>query len=309
MKKLFALTIASVILLAGCSSKETAPLKKTDAPTKRLMRWQDLKDRRMPKPTESINIGDASTDIVDLWMPDGTGPHPVVIMIHGGCWQKAIADRTLMNYAAEDLRKRGIAVWNIEYRGVDQSGGGYPGTFHDVAKASDAIKEHAENHKLDLSNIVVFGHSAGGHLGLWLAGRPQLPASSPLYSKSTLPIAAVVNSGGLADLKASAPVTLPGCLASIMDDLTGPPSENRPNVFSDTSPVELLPMNVNQISVNAKRDPIAPQVLGKGYTEKAKLAGDKANFVSVAGGHVELISPGTEAFEEQAKIILALFDR
>ena len=59
-------------------------------------------------------------------------------MVHGGCWQTEIADRTIMNWVADDLRRRGIAVWNIDYRGVDR-GGGYPGTFQDVAAAADAL--------------------------------------------------------------------------------------------------------------------------------------------------------------------------
>jgi acetyl esterase/lipase len=94
-------------------------------------------------------------------------------MVHGGCWQTEIADRRIMNWIADDLKKRGIAVWNIDYRGVDRSGGGYPGTFADAAAAADALRARAERYRLDLHPLVAVGHSAGGHLALWLAARAQ----------------------------------------------------------------------------------------------------------------------------------------
>ena len=230
-------------------------------------------------------------------------------MIHGGCWQKGIADRTLMNYAAEDLRARGLAVWNIEYRGVDEDGGGYPGTFLDVGKAADALLNYAAEYNLKTDKIAAFGHSAGGHLAAWLSTRANLPESSPLYTGNPLPLYGVVNSGGLADLEASAPVTFDGCLANIMDTLVGAPSSERPDVFSDTSPVKLFPAKAIQISVNGDQDNIAPPKLGEAYTVKAKAAGMEAEFVLTApSGHVELVSPGTHAFETQAELLHNLLE-
>src|SRR3546814_2715085 len=99
-----------------------------------------------------------------------------------------------MNWIADDLRKRGIAVWNIDYRGVDRPGGGYPGTFLDAAAAADALAANASRYNLDTSPLVATGHSAGGHLALWLAGRPRLPEDSPLRNGSPIKIDAVVRS-------------------------------------------------------------------------------------------------------------------
>ena len=272
-----------------------------------MMTWPDLLARPRPAPTHAIHFGPGAADIADLWLPAGAGPHRVVLMVHGGCWQKSIADRTLMNYAAEALRAEGMAVWNIEYRGVDEVGGGYPGTFQDVARAADALRDVAGPYHLDLDRVVAFGHSAGGHLALWLAARRRLPATSPLRGADPLPIRAVLNSGGLADLKASAPVTDPDCLAAIMDKLTGPPSAARPDVFADTSPAELLPLGVRQISVNGDRDRIAPPLLGAGYAARAVVAGDAAEAVVIAAtGHVELIAPGTAAFTAETDLLKAL---
>jgi acetyl esterase/lipase len=230
-------------------------------------------------------------------------------MVHGGCWQKAIADRTLMNWAAEDLRKQDMAVWNIEYRGVDEPGGGYPGTFLDVAHAADALRDSASKYNLRTDRIAAFGHSAGGHLALWLAARHKLPASSPLRMDDPLKIIGVVNSGGLADLKASAPVTQADCLADIMDKLTGSPSASRPDVFSDTSPAEMLPLGVEQIAVNGRGDRIAPPELGRAYIDRTMIAGEGGSFLSLGDtGHVELITPGTLAFHSETRFLRLLLN-
>ena len=274
------------------------------SPSPSLMTWSDLLKLPKPAPTKTIAFGPAAYQSADLWLPEGSGPFPVVLMIQGGCWQKAVADHTLMNYAAEALRKEGFAVWNIEYRGVDEPGGGYPGTFLDVGAAADQLVEIAKTYNLRTDRVVAFGHSAGGHLALWLAARPRLPATSALRMKDPLPIMGVLNSGGLADLKASASVTQKECLASIMDKLTGAPGPGRSDVFADTSPAEMLPLGVRQISVNGENDPIAPAVLGRGYTDRAHAAKDEAGFILVpATGHVELIAPGTNAFRRELAVL------
>ena len=277
------------------------------AETPALMSWGDLLSRPRPDPQTSLSYGPLDQNLVDLWLPEGDGPHPVVLMIHGGCWQKAIADRTLMNYAAEDLRQRGLAVWNIEYRGVDEDGGGYPGTFLDVTAAAQALFEQGPDLGLDTDRVVGFGHSAGGHLITWLVGRAQLPPESPLYDAGqTFDLKALINSGGLANLEASSPVTLDTCLAAIEDKLTGAPSEGRPDVYSDTSSSRLQPGTGLQISVNGDQDRIAPPSLGQGFTQTVLDAGGRAEFVLVANsGHVELVSPGTAAWEKQVDLIMA----
>lgn len=269
-----------------------------------LLTWGDLLARDRPEPTLSLTVGDGATDIVDVWLPDATGPHPVVLMVHGGCWQKAVADRTLMNYAAEDLRQRGLAVWNIEYRGVDEDGGGYPGTYQDVARAADALKDQAANYDLDLSRIAGIGHSAGGHLVTWLATRETLPEDSPLRSEDPLPLIGLINSGGLADLEASVQVTQFDCLGAIIDQLTGLPSEERANVFADTSPAQMLPVPGRFVSVSAAMDRISPPGLADEIAAKDQSAGGYGQAVIVPGNnHVDLIAPGTAAWDTQAALL------
>lgn len=300
------------VTLSACGQPTAnAPLDMPDAPASdtteapdrlAMLSWGDLLSQPKPTPTHSIQIGDRDTDIVDLWLPETPGPHPVVLMVHGGCWQKNIADRTLMNYGAEDLRQRGMAVWNIEYRGVDETGGGYPGTYLDVANAADAMRDHADAYNLDLKRIAGTGHSAGGHLVSWLATRSNLPESSPLYKANPLSMIGVLNVGGLADLERSTRVTERSCMGAILDQLTGAPGEGRSDVFSDTSPARLLPMKAKHISLSGDMDRISPVGLAKDFAARAAQAGGTADALIISGNnHTDLIAPGTEAFEAQAE--------
>jgi acetyl esterase/lipase len=172
MRTALALPLAAA--LAGCSvSEPPAPPPPQAQPQAELMKWPALLERERPEPDATIAYGDDQMQKADLWLPAGPGPHPIVLMVHGGCWQTEIADRRIMSWIADDLRKRGIAVWNVDYRGVDRAGGGYPGTFRDVAAAADALRGQAERYRLALHPLVAVGHSAGGHLALWLAARAQ----------------------------------------------------------------------------------------------------------------------------------------
>jgi len=288
---LLALTILCLGLLGG------AP----------LMDWPDLIGRPAPHATERVAYGGGENQFAELWLPDGPGPHPVVVMIHGGFWRAGVAKLSIMNWAAEDLRRRGIAVWNLEYRGVDQAGGGWPGTFEDVAAGADALRAVAAAHRLSLAKVVAVGHSAGGHLAMWLAARPRLPPSSPLASTHPLPIAAVVSLGGLPDLAADRAATGAACGAAVIDALAGAPTPERPDPYADTSPAERLPIGARQEIVNGADDPLAPPWLGRAWAEKARAAGDRVRLTVIpATGHVELIAPGSAAWSREAALIEGL---
>lgn len=298
--------ISALALAGACTPAQQEAAVPEPAVTEpvKIMTWADLAARPQPTPSVEVKWGEGETDVADIWLPEGRGPHPVVVMVHGGCWQKSIADRTLMNPMADALRNQGWAVWNIEYRGVDEPGGGYPGTYLDVGAATDGLIERAEAWNLDLDRVTGIGHSAGGHLVLWLAARSKLPETSQLRVSNPLRFRGVVVSGGLADLEASRPVTAPTCLDAVYDQLTGLPSPERPDPLSDTSPARLLPIDVPIISVNGSEDRIAPPLLGDALTRKAEAAGDRASLIVVsATGHVELVAPGTKAFELQAEAL------
>ena len=267
--------------------------------------WADLTARPRPEPQAAIAYGDDPWQRVDLWLPAGAGPFPVVVMVHGGCWTTSIADRTLMNWVAEDLRQDGFAVWNIDYRGVDRPGGGYPGTFRDAAAAADALRGYAPKYGLDLRRIVATGHSAGGHLALWLAARRRLSSDSPLWCATPLAIAHVVACGALPDLEAVAASPDNGCGTDVIRDLVGIPGSDGRDVYADTSIPQLLPIGVRHDLVNGREDRIVPYRLATDYAGKA---GEEAPLHTVPDtGHVELVTPGTAAWTVTKQLIAAAF--
>jgi acetyl esterase/lipase len=261
-----------------------------------LMAWPDLLERPQPQPTGTIPYGDDPLQVVDLWLPEGAGPHPVVLMVHGGCWQTDIADRTIMNWIADDLRRRGIAVWNIDYRGVDR-GGGYPGTFLDAGAAADALRRHAADRRLDLGRLTAIGHSAGGHLALWLAARPRLPQGSPLHRADPLPIPHVISLGGLPDLEEAARPPGSGCGTEVIARIAGAASASRPDPYADTSVPRLAPLGARQVLINGRQDRIIPTAYAEGYARPMRAAGDTVRVRMIdRTGHVELVAPDTAAW-------------
>ena len=266
---------------------------------KPLLTWPDLLSRPRPHADATISYGPADLQKVDLWLPAGPGPHPVVLMVHGGCWQSSITDRTIMDWIAADLRAAGVAVWNIDYRGVDRPGGGYPGTFTDAAAAADALRLHARRYRLDLRHVVTVGHSAGGHLALWLAARAKLPRTSPLFTPHPLPIAHAISLGGLPDLELTAATPENGCGAEVVQQLTG-------GRFADTSVPRLLPLGLPQDLVNGHEDQIIPFAFATRYIAQARAKGDRvALHTAPRTGHAELIAPETAAWAQTKRLILS----
>ncbi len=312
-----ALALALLGALAGCSVSE--PPAPPPQPQPELMKWPALLERPRPEPEATIAYGPDPMQKADLWLPAGRGPHRTVLMVHGGCWQTEIADRRIMNWIAADLRKRGIAVWNIDYRGVDRTGGGYPGTFADAAAAADALRTHAGKHRLELSPLVAVGHSAGGHLALWLAARrsaaarapgPLIPRRSPLVAADPLPIDVVISLGGLPDLELAATPPGSGCGTEVIEKLVGPPTLSSRNVYADTSVPRLAPLGVRQVLVNGLQDRIIPTFYAEDYARKMRVAGDTVEVRMIdRTGHVELIAPETAAWKATVEEIEAALGR
>jgi len=242
-------------------------------------------------------------------LPSGKGPFPVVVLIHGGCWQAALPGTILMDYMAADLRAKGIAVWNLEYRRIGHAGGGYPGTFLDVAAGVDKLRMLAKARNLDLTRVVVAGHSAGGHLAAWTAGRGRLPKTSPLHAGKPLPIRAAMSIDGIDDLKAYRAEGPGRCgEPGTVDQLVkGAP---RRSPYADTSPRELLPTRVPQVVVSGELDPIVPVKLARAYAAAATRSGTRTELlVYPRAGHFEPIDPATPAGRAVDDKLIALSRR
>jgi acetyl esterase/lipase len=267
------------------------------------MQWSELLARPRPRASARIAYGSDPNQVADLWLPVQRSPHPVVVFIHGGCWSADVADLSIMDFAADDLRARGVAVWNIEYRRLGQTGGGYPGTYRDVAAALDRLPIEAEARGLSPGPHVVVGHSAGGHLALWSGARSKLSLSSPLYAAHPLPIKAVVDIAGIANLKTD---TDTACGADPVAAMLGSPSALRPDVYADTSPAVLAPLGVPTWVIHGKDDITVKPSIGAAYAALARAKGDTVEVLTPPGGHVEEIAPGTPAWSVISDLIVRL---
>jgi len=247
-------------------------------------------------PDKKISYGTAPSQFVELFKPAGTGPHPVVVLVHGGCWTRHYDGIEQMRNMAGALARQGIAVWSVEYRRYDEEGGGYPGMYQDVATAVDLLKHEAKASALDLDRIVAVGHSAGGHLAQWAVSRHKLPEWSPAWAPQPLPIKTVISLGGLADLRNEAALIRTSCDCESAF-IAGKPSAQRPDIFADTSPAELLPAGVHTVLIHGELDTISPTVTGENYARRAKAAGDTAEVLVLPGGsHFDEVSADSKSW-------------
>ena len=280
------LGLAAVLLgtIIGASLRsETRPV---------LLRYQDLLARGAPLADRRIAYGALPDQFGELWLPAGGGIAKVVVLIHGGCWRADLPGLELLNPVAADLRRRGFAVWNIEYRRLG-GGGGWPETFDDVASAVDFLRVLARTERLDLGRISAVGHSAGGHLALWAAARRNLSSDDSGRSRHPLHISGVTTLAGIDDLAEyhdHGPAACGG--PQVIENLIGASARGLAPALADTSPAELLPLGVPQAIISGELDPIVPPDFGHAYALKARRAGDRVHEVLVpSAGHFELIDP------------------
>jgi acetyl esterase/lipase len=243
-----------------------------------------------PAPDATLRYGAAPSQYAELFVPPGKGPFPVAVLVHGGCWTKAFGGITQLRNMAGALAARGIAVWNVEYRRVDEAGGGYPGTYQDMNAALDLLARTARDYPLDVERLVAVGHSAGGQLVQWLAGRPRIPASSPLFRAEVVPVRRVVSLGGLADLRRESALLKTSCGRDVAE-LAGTPSTARPDVFADTNAGDLMPNGSRTILVTGELDTISPPRVAYDFAARARAAGDAAEVVILPGaGHYDEVA-------------------
>lgn len=250
-----------------------------------------------PKPDATVAYGASPVQAIDLFLPTGEGPHPVVILIHGGCWMKTTAGREQLRAVGRDLASAGLAVWSIGYRRVDEEGGAYPGIFQDVAAAIDLLPANATQYHLDTTRVVAVGHSAGAHLGLWAASRDRLPATSPAFKPNPFPLRHVIGVGGIGDLERAQGVSQV-CGAAILPALLGPTSATRPDIYTDTSPARLLPTAAHIVMITGAEDAVTPPSYARTYVDEVTAAGGDGEVVIVPdAAHFDVVTLGTPAWK------------
>jgi acetyl esterase/lipase len=262
---------------------------------------RDILTRPISPADHRIAYGPNEFQFGELRLPKGAGPHPVAIVIHGGCWMSQYG-LTYMGHLSAALAEAGVATWSVEYRRIGNQGGGWPGTFEDVSRAADHLRTIAKTHPLDLDRVIAVGHSAGGHLALWLAARKILPKDSPVHSPDPLPLRGVVSLAGITDLRRAGTA----CDANV-PELMGGSANDKTAIYDQASPIELLPLGIPSAIVQGSIDSIIPLAMAKDYAEAAKKKGDDARLVVIEkAGHFEVVDPKSFAWQAVKDEVLAL---
>ena len=240
--------------------------------------WREIEALPRDIADHHISYGEDALQFGELRLPETSGPHPVIVFFHGGCWlnQFSLDHVTAMSRA---LANQGYAVWTPEYRRVGDAGGGWPGTFEDIVRSSGVLSELAPEHSLDLNRVVMMGHSAGGHLALWLAAQNRLA------------LRGVVSLAGICDLKAYE--RLGNDCAASLPGLLGGTSREVPERWAKANPIELLPIGIPVGLIHGERDTIVPLSQSESF---AAAAGCELHAVR-GGGHFDMVSPHANAFE------------
>ncbi len=280
---------SACLLIATCAMAEPATV-------------QDYMAQPQVKADVRIPYGPAPAQVADLFLPKGRGPHPVVILIHGGCYLAKYQGLAQTSGIAADLAKRGYAVWNVEYRKLGEPGAGYPGTFLDVADAIDALRKAAPRYGLDTKRVIAVGHSAGGHLALWAAARTKLPKASPLWRADPLTISTAISLGGIGDLQGQGDIFAGACGPEPIPQIIGLADRAQP--YADTSPAELLPSGARVLMIAGDLDHVMPPPTGAAYATRVRAAGDSAEAVAIPGAtHYDVVIPTTAAWATVADAV------
>jgi acetyl esterase/lipase len=236
----------------------------------------------------TLRYGSHDDQVADLHVPQGSSPSggwPTVVLLHGGFWREQYR-RDLTDPLAVDLASRGVAAWNVEYRRV-RGDGGWPATVEDVAAAVDHLAELAGPHHLDVTRTTVVGHSAGGHLALWVAGRRLLPADAPGAGPRLQP-SAVVGLAPVADLRAVDDARLSDM--AVREFLGGAPHEH-PRRWDQADPVRLVGHGIPVLLVHGSDDESVPMEQSEAYAAAATRVGDEVTLAVLPAAHMDVIDP------------------
>jgi Prolyl oligopeptidase family len=217
-----------------------------------LLNREDIKKLPSRPATAKIAYGEAPQQFAELRLPEGRGLFPVIAILHGGCW---------------------IGYAGVEYRRGHEPGGGWPGTFEDAERV-DALREAAAKYRLDLTRVVLVGHSAGGQLALYVGSRLKLPA---------------ISLAGIVDMRAYAKCGPKHYVDGQLQVMGGTPEEH-PDRYAKVSPAQLLPLGIPHVLIWGELDDV--RVPGAGHHEFGSAEGPAWNAILAAISRLMKLAAG-----------------
>ena len=220
----------------------------------------------------------------------------MVILIHGGCWLNEYGLDHIRALASK-LNGSGYAVWSTEYRRVGDAGGGWPGTFEDIA---DSL-----NYTDKLSNVnqrakFVMGHSAGGHLALWVAAAAHLPLESPLGKRIKTQIQGAIGLAPISDLAAYS--LGDNSCEVVTEKLMGGSAIDLAERYALGSPSALLP-SIDSILIHGEGDTI----VNISQSQRYAASSSRASIIPLKGlGHFDMINPEGPVFDRIIEALVRL---
>lgn len=230
-----------------------------------LERWAAERDGA----AELVEYGDHADQVIEL-RRSSTRAQPLAIVLHGGFWRAGFTRRNTTALAVA-LADAGWASANVEYRRLGP--GAYGPMLDDVAEARRRLE--------GFRPVVAVGHSAGGHLALWLGAERLVDACVAL--------------GGMCDLARAAEAELGA--GAVHEFLGGSPQEV-PDAYLAADPGARLPLRVPQLLVHGTQDDRVPLSHVRAYAIRARAAGDDCRLVELDAGHFEPIDPRSRTWPE-----------
>jgi acetyl esterase/lipase len=207
---------------------------------------------------------------LDVYQPPATGPHPVVVQIYGGAWQRGAPgdDAKFATY----LAARGYVVFAIDYRHAPQWR--WPAQIEDVRAALAWIRGHAGDYDADASRLALMGRSAGAHLAMMAAFESGAP-----------PVRAVVSYYGPVDLTdgyRNPPHPDPLDVRAIEEALLGGTPDQMPDRYREASPISYVTRRLPpSLLIYGGRDHIVLSRFGARLDDRLRAAGATSVFLEI----------------------------
>ncbi len=258
-------------------------------------------DRAVLPADHRIHYGPGPSQFGDLWLPNGASrAWPLVVFFHGGWWQSEY-DLGYAGSLCDALKRSGIASWSVEYRRVGATGGGWPATFRDAAAGFDHVSALAKAYPLDLGRVIAMGHSAGGHLAFWIAGRHHIAADSEVFVPGpAVNLRGAIALAGAVDLRLTLELAGRSLFAHDREEvyhLMGGTPQDLPRRYRDGNPGDLLPFQAPQILVQGTDDDQIPPELPARWARMAARLGSQATVKMVPqADHFDVVDPESRAW-------------